>query len=167
MYRRIDDFLKDWQQESGATLRVLRALTDASLAQRVSPEGRSAGRLAAHIAETVPEMMAAAGLTGVEGPPHIDPTPERAGEIAEIYERAARSLADVLPTQWTDADLEGEVMMYGSPWTRGTTLGVLIKHQAHHRGQLTVLMRQAGLQVPGCYGPAAEEWAAMGMPAMA
>jgi uncharacterized damage-inducible protein DinB len=32
---------------------------------------------------------------------------------------------------------------------------------------MTVLMRQAGLTVPGCYGPAAEEWATMGIPAMA
>jgi len=40
----------------------------------------------------------------------------------------------------------------------------LITHQAHHRGQMTVLMRQAGLKVPGVYGPAREEWAAMGMP---
>jgi hypothetical protein len=27
-------------------------------------------------------------------------------------------------------------------------------------------MRQAGLVVPGIYGPAREEWAKMGMPAM-
>ena len=30
----------------------------------------------------------------------------------------------------------------------------LINHQNHHRGQMTVLMRQAGLTVPGVYGPA-------------
>jgi uncharacterized damage-inducible protein DinB len=29
---------------------------------------------------------------------------------------------------------------------------------------MTVLMRQAGLVVPGVYGPAREEWAAMNMP---
>ena len=39
----------------------------------------------------------------------------------------------------------------------------LVRHQAHHRAQMTVLMRQAGLAVPGIYGPAREEWAAMGM----
>ena len=38
-----------------------------------------------------------------------------------------------------------------------------LSHQTHHRGQMTVLMRQAGLTVPGVYGPAREEWAAMGM----
>jgi uncharacterized damage-inducible protein DinB len=30
---------------------------------------------------------------------------------------------------------------------------------------MTVLMRQAGLAVPGVYGPAREEWAAYGMAA--
>jgi uncharacterized damage-inducible protein DinB len=55
--------------------------------------------------------------------------------------------------------------MYGMTWTKGTVLVSLITHQAHHRGQMTVLMRQAGLKVPGVYGPAREEWAAMGMPA--
>ena len=56
--------------------------------------------------------------------------------------------------------------MYGEKWNRGTTLQILIKHQAHHRGQLTVLMRMAGLKVHGVYGPSKEEWIAYGMPAM-
>jgi len=36
-------------------------------------------------------------------------------------------------------------------------------HELHHRGQLTVLMRQAGLVVPGIFGPAQEEWTRYGM----
>ena len=43
-------------------------------------------------------------------------------------------------------------------------LMTLINHQNHHRGQMTVLMRQAGLTVPGVYG-SKEEWAAAGMEA--
>ena len=43
-------------------------------------------------------------------------------------------------------------------------LSALIRHEAHHRGQMTVLMRQAGLTVPGVYGPSREEWVAYGMP---
>jgi uncharacterized damage-inducible protein DinB len=53
--------------------------------------------------------------------------------------------------------------MYGEKWTRGFTLTSLILHQVHHRGQMTVLMRQAGLEIPGLYGPARQEWAAFGM----
>ena len=39
---------------------------------------------------------------------------------------------------------------------------MLIGHQTHHRSQMTVLMRQAGLVVPEVYGPAKEGWAAYG-----
>ena len=52
--------------------------------------------------------------------------------------------------------------MYGQRWTRGFTLHALLEHQIHHRGQMTVLMRQAGLRVPGIYGPAREDWASHG-----
>jgi uncharacterized damage-inducible protein DinB len=48
-------------------------------------------------------------------------------------------------------------------WTE--ELSATIRHQTHHRGQLTVLMRQAGLVVPGCYGPSREEWGQYGMAA--
>jgi uncharacterized damage-inducible protein DinB len=65
--------------------------------------------------------------------------------------------------RWTDAMLADELEMYGAKWKRTTVLASLVRHQIHHRGQLTVLMRQAGLAVPGVYGPAREEWAKMGM----
>ena len=73
-------------------------------------------------------------------------------------------MAKAVRAGWTDADLPGEIDMYGEKWPRGQTLQALIAHEAHHRGQMTVLMRQAGLAVPGVYGPAREEWAAYGMP---
>ena len=65
--------------------------------------------------------------------------------------------------KWSDASLAVEDEMYGQKWARALTLAILVAHQTHHRGQMTVLMRQAGLKVPGFYGPAKEEWAAMGM----
>jgi hypothetical protein len=52
--------------------------------------------------------------------------------------------------------------MYGEEWAKGFVLQCLILHQAHHRGQMEVLMRQAGLKVTGIYGPAEEEWSANG-----
>lgn len=167
MYRKIEDFERDWAGESENTLKVLRELSDTSLEQRVAPQGRSAGRLAWHIAATIPEMMGTAGLKGLEGPGEHDEVPQSAAEVVDAYERASRSLADAVRSQWSDDELADEIPMYGMMWAKGQTLLILVLHQAHHRGQLTVLMRQAGLKVPGCYGPAAEEWAAMGMPAMA
>lgn len=167
MYRAIDDFDRDWEEESGFTLAILRNLTDDSLRQRVSPEGRTLGRLAWHVAETIPEMMGHAGLKGLEGPEQGSEPPSTVAEIVAAYEAAAHALGDAVRSQWSDDELPEEIPMYGEMWTKGRTLMVLVLHQTHHRGQMTVLMRQAGLRVPGCYGPAAEEWARMGMPAMA
>jgi uncharacterized damage-inducible protein DinB len=163
MYRRIDDFLIDWDYESKATLAILRTLTDASLRQRVTPEGRSAGKLAWHIAQSVAGMGGETGLK-VAGPGEHDPAPAGAAAIATSYGEAACSLSGAVKAQWTDAMLLEEIPMYGEMWPRGKALSALIRHEAHHRGQLTVLMRQAGLPVPGTYGPSREEWAGMGLP---
>lgn len=48
---------------------------------------------------------------------------------------------------------------------KAALLSLFIKHLIHHRGQMTVLMRQAGLKVPGVYGPSKEKWSQMGMDA--
>ena len=69
--------------------------------------------------------------------------------------------------QLQDEKLSERLTMYGQDWwTYSAVLDGLIAHQIHHRAQITVLMRQAGLTVPGIYGPAKEEWAEMGMEAM-
>lgn len=164
MYRKIEDFSKDWAYESEATLKMIKNLTDASLSQRVTSDGRSLGFLAWHLIVTHAEMLTLAGLT-MTAPGEPSDVPASAAEIAAAYERSAHSVAEQVAKNWTDASLLREVEMYGEMWTLGYTLASLIRHEAHHRGQMTVLMRQAGLRVPGVYGPSREEWAQFGMPA--
>jgi uncharacterized damage-inducible protein DinB len=166
MFRRIEDFQKDWVYESEATLKIMRALTDESLSRKVSEEGRSLGFVAWHLATTLNEMFGQAGLE-IDAPAHDGEMPNRAEEIAAAYEKGAKSVAETVALNWSDEQLEDELPMYGEKWKKGIILHALICHQAHHRGQMTVLMRQAGLKVPGVYGPAKEEWQTMGMPAMA
>lgn len=163
MYRTIRDFVTDWTEETESTLKVFRALTEDSLEQRVAPGGRTLGRLAWHIVLSVPEMMKEAALE-VAGPGEDAPRPALP-ELIREYESSARALSVAVAETWTDAMLAEEVPMYGERWTRGNVLSALLCHQTHHRGQMTVLMRQAGLKVPGVYGPAREEWAALGAPA--
>jgi uncharacterized damage-inducible protein DinB len=162
MFRRLADFEKRWQYESEATLKLLRTLTDGSLSTAVEPSGRTLGRLAWHIVLSVGEMMRRTGLD-VKGPADDAPLPAHAADIAAAYEEVAAALDDEIRLDWSDQSLESEDEMYGERWKRGLTLLVLVIHQAHHRGQMTVLMRQAGLKVPGVCGPAREEWAAFGM----
>jgi uncharacterized damage-inducible protein DinB len=161
VYRSIHDFTSDWKYESEATGKLLEALTDASLSQSVTPRDRTLGRMAWHLVLSIPEMMNRTGLR-LDGPDDSAPVPAAARAIAGAYAQVADGLLAAVEKSWTDATLDVEDDMYGERWKRGTTLDVLIKHQTHHRGQMTVLMRQAGVVVPGVYGPAREEWSTIG-----
>lgn len=165
MLRKIDDFQKDWAYEAEMTGKVLHTLTDASLDQKVTEDGRSLGFLGWHLTQTLREMLALVELQ-IDAPGLDQECPAKASDIAAAYDKAAKSVVDVINQNWTDETLLEEDQMYGETWARGLTLFYLIAHQAHHRGQMTVLMRQAGLPVPGVYGPSKEDWAAMGAPAM-
>jgi uncharacterized damage-inducible protein DinB len=164
MFRKVDDFLKSYDFESKSTQKMLDALTDASLQQRVADGHRTLGNAAWHIVTTLPEMMGHTGLT-VAGPEQTTPTPATAKEIADTYRSVSASLAGQIKANWSDETLDVMDDLYGEQWSRGMTLTALLSHEIHHRGQLTVLMRQAGLRVPGIYGPAKEDWASMGMEA--
>ncbi|HJV23891.1 MAG TPA: DinB family protein [Holophagaceae bacterium] len=172
MYRRLDDFRAQFQEEVDDTLKVLRAIPETAAAQAVSPAHRDLRRLAWHLVESLVSLPGQIGLV-VDGPAvdaqgtALEPIPDSMAEITRRYERAAASLLAGLAT-WSDSDLLVEDTMYGHMvWARGYSLRALEMHQAHHRGQITVVMRQAGLKPPAFYGPALEDWAALGAPAPA
>lgn len=165
VYRSLQEFQSDWIEESQMTQKMMSALTNESLSQRVTESGRSLGFIAWHIVDTVPEMMGHAGLN-VPVPEGWTEQPSNAIDIAAAYEHVSRALLDRLSVEWNDDMIAEEVDMYGERWARGRVLYALVLHQVHHRGQMSVLMRQAGLAVPGMYGPSSEEWTAMGVEPM-
>ncbi|MEW6051821.1 MAG: DinB family protein [Candidatus Zixiibacteriota bacterium] len=163
MFKTIAEFEQDWGHESSETQKMMNALTDASLSQSVAKDHRTLGRMAWHITTTYAEMMSQTGMKFTSVDPEA-PVPKTAAEIQKAYAAVTKELGDNLKRHWADASLETEDTMYGAyKWKRSFTLSVLIRHEIHHRGQMTVLMRQAGLKVPGVYGPSMEEWAGRGM----
>ena len=164
MYNKLADFVTDWKYESESTLKIFNELTDDSLNQKFSENVRTAGRLAWHLVTTIGEMVQRSGLK-FDATPEDSPVPATAKEICDEYKRSSDGMMNAIQNEWTDESLDEEVDMYGQTWKKGTILTALVKHQAHHRGQLTIVMRLAGLKVSGVYGPAKEEWANMGMEA--
>ena len=162
MYRKISDFIEDWKYESDATVKVLSNLSDESLTVKFNREIRTPGRLAWHIVTAVGEMVQRTGLS-FETVNDDSPIPSTVKEIVDEYKRTSDNMIKEVEKKWNDETLMQEDNMYGQIWTRAKTLKVLITHQIHHRAQLTVVMRMAGLKVPGVYGPAKEEWIKMGM----
>lgn len=157
----IHEFATLWQSEARATTKLIAALSEDVLEKKYIENTRTLGKLVNHIIHTIGEMGECFGL----------PVKERCGkpvtvsEMAAAYNCEAYGLLAAVQRTWKDESLKDELVMYGEKWTKGGALCALIMHQCHHRGQMTVLMRLAGLKVPGIYGPAQEEWTAMGMAA--
>jgi uncharacterized damage-inducible protein DinB len=161
MLRTINDFVQIWSRELEGTQKIFKHLTDRSLGQQVDPQGRTLARLAWHITQNVREAMESMGLDPV-GPAGHEPIPPSARAIFKAYSDSAIALLEQVKKNWTDETLAQKDAMFGEQWERGFTLMALVFHQIHHRAQMIVLMRQAGLDVPGLYGPARQEWAAFG-----
>ena len=165
LVKSIADFSASWKYESDSTVKMLGNLTDKSLNQKVTEDGRSLGFIAWHITISIGEMMSKAGLS-FEGFDENAPVPADAEKIKSEYEKLSTKMLFQVEKSWNDGMLNDDLNMYGQVWKRGDVLGSLLAHQTHHRGQMTVLMRQAGLKVPGVYGPSKEEWVAYGMEPM-
>ncbi|ENQ3078031.1 DinB family protein [Bacillus sp. WLY-B-L8] len=164
MFQTVEGFLKAWKYEADSTQRVLDMLTDESLTQEITPDNWTLGRIAWHIVTAVPVITSRTGLK-FEGETKDYPVPTSAQYIADSYRQMNEAFTKALQTQWTDQDLATINDFFGKPMPNSIFLMIVINHQNHHRGQMTVLMRQAGLKVPGIYGPAKEEWALAGMEA--
>ncbi|MGX5688023.1 DinB family protein [Arcticibacter tournemirensis] len=165
MYYRIADFIADWERENQSTVKIFSCIKEGSQKRKVHENVRSLERLAWHIVQTIAEMGSRAGLFD-EDFLEEESVPETMQGITDAYQRWSRELITVIESRWSDASLDEELNMYGEYWKKGKLLSVLITHEAHHRSQMTVVMRLLGLPVPGIYGPSKEEWAGMGMPAM-
>jgi uncharacterized damage-inducible protein DinB len=166
MYTSITEFIEEWNQEAASTQKVLDALTDSSLQQSVASEHRTLARIAWHIVTSTPGMLNEFGIR-VENVENSRTVPSSAKEIADTFRKVSTDTMDAVKQQWTDASLKEMKNVFGMDMQKAVTLSLLIKHIIHHRGQMTVLMRQAGLNVPGVYGPSKDEWSQMGMEAPA
>jgi uncharacterized damage-inducible protein DinB len=165
MYCSIEDFAAQWKTEESATLKIFESVSDEVLNKKVNDDLRSLGRLAWHITQTLTEMPHKAGLVDEDKLENM-PIPESMREIINTYKQCSALLLGEVEKRWKDDDLTGTIEVYGEQWERRKVLSVLVMHQAHHRGQMTALMRMHGLKVPGIYGPAKEEWSKYSMPAM-
>ena len=162
MYVTISDFIKEWNREAMLTQNVLDGLTDESLKQQVYPEGRTLGRIAWHLTTNIPDYLAHFGLN-IDGVENAESVPTSAKEIAGTFKEVSSHAAQIMEQQWIDKSLEQIQEAFGRQESNAQILMGLIKHIVHHRGQITVLMRQAGLKPFGVYGPPKEDWIHLGV----
>ena len=159
----IDGMLQEFEQEAQTTRRVLERVPDNQLAWRPHEKARTLGELALHVA-MVPGGVAelVASPSPAQAPQFADPTPKRASELIPALDHSIAKVKEVLGGMDDAALLATWRLMQGDrellALPRVAMLrSVMLNHWYHHRGQLTVYLRELGVSIPSIYGPSADE----------
>jgi len=158
--------LGDLDHELGRTRRTLERVPDEHLGWQPHEKSWPLGTLAAHIAN-LPRWSGRIlerdefDLATI-APPDPSQRPGSRDDLLRGFDAAVADLragldaADdhALSARWTLRQGERVVMTIPRAAAIRT---ICISHMIHHRGQLTVYLRQVGAAVPALYGPSADE----------
>jgi uncharacterized damage-inducible protein DinB len=160
--RLVDSILMEIDQEAQTTKRVLERIPEDKLGWKPHPKAFSLGQLSLHIA-SVPGSIAAAIIPdSMELPNFSQPEPKTRQEVMDTFSKSLESAKDTLQ-EMDDARLmsmwsvtkNGKVLM--SAPRIAFIRSILMNHNYHHRGQLSVYLRFLDVPVPSIYGPSADE----------
>ena len=158
----IEALLQELDQEARTTRRVLERVPGDRLGWKPHDKSMSLGQLALHVA-TVPGGVAQIAIQSPFPLPEFkQPSAASAAELIPALEQSVAKAQEIIRTIddaalgkiWRAMDGEREVMALPV----GALLrSIMLNHWYHHRGQLSVYLRQLGVPVPSIYGPSADE----------
>ena len=159
----IEGMLQELDQEAQTTRRVLERVPEDKLAWRPHQKSRTLGELALHVA-MVPGAVAEliSSPSPAQAPTFTDPSPNSASELIPALDqsigRAKRALSGMddaaLMSTWRL--MQGERELLAVPRV-ALLRSIMLNHWYHHRGQLSVYLRELDVLVPSIYGPSADE----------
>lgn len=163
-----ETLLPEMDIEMKTTRRVLERVDGNQLGWKPHEKSMSLGELAGHLAQL--PSFAVAIMQGVKfdvAPPDGKSTiqrarPETRDEILALFDKNVAAARQAIAEADNEALMESwSLFKAGEPvFTLPKVAAVrsmLLSHTIHHRGQLTVYLRQTGSQVPSVYGPSADE----------
>jgi uncharacterized damage-inducible protein DinB len=160
----IDGMLQELEQETQTTRRVLERVPADKLAWRPHAKARTLGQLAQHIAG-VPGNVAnfVSSPSPAQAPDFADvPGPTSTSDLLPELDRSVANAKKVLGGM-SDATamatwrlMHGDREVLAAPRV-AVLRSIMLNHWYHHRGQLTVYLRQLGVEIPSIYGPSADE----------
>lgn len=159
----IDGMLQELEEEAQTTRRVLERVPDNRLSWRPHEKARTLGELALHVA-MVPGGVAdlVASPSPAQAPDFTDPSPKSASELIPALDQSIARAKKVLGGMDDTALMtklrlmQGERELFAVPRV-ALLRSIMLNHWYHHRGQLTVYLRQLDVPIPSIYGPSADE----------
>jgi uncharacterized damage-inducible protein DinB len=157
-----ETFIRELEAEARTTRRVLERVPQAHLDWQPHAKSMTLGQLARHVA-TIPGSIAqAVAQPFIPVPTFNQPTTSDASQLVGLLDESVANACRVLQTLDDDAlastwrVMDGEREVLAMP--RAAFLrNVMLNHWYHHRGQLSVYLRQVGVPLPSIYGPSADE----------
>jgi uncharacterized damage-inducible protein DinB len=154
--------IQELEMEAATTRRVLERVPEERFAWTPHPKSRSLGHLAMHVAQNPGSVMSLAAQNPADLPSFSDPMPASTAELLEALDasvaeakRLLGGMSDAAITETWRVRRDGvEIMaMPRIAFLRS----VFLNHWYHHRGQLTVYLRELDVPIPSIYGPSADE----------
>jgi uncharacterized damage-inducible protein DinB len=158
----IEALIQELEQEAQTTRRVLARVPGDRLSWKPHAKSMSLGQLALHVAMTPGGVSDVARQLTVQRPLFIQPAAESTAQVMTAFEESIvrakanlRAIGDAgLQNTWRVLDGEREVLAMPV----GAVLrSIMLNHWYHHRGQLSVYLRELEVPVPSIYGPSADE----------
>ena len=159
-----DALLPEFDHEVAVTRKVLERVAEDKFAWQPHEKSMSLGRLATHLAETPEFGLSILGEPEFNMIPgsHVPKAPRTLAETLAMFAATTKKVRGLLAGM-SDAELmntwrfkrdgkEMFAMPRAAAWR-----GWVMSHMIHHRGQLSVYLRQTGSKVPSIYGPSADE----------
>lgn len=157
-----EQLLNELDQEAKTTRRVLERVPSAHLSWAPHKKSMTLGQLSLHVAQLPGAVAEMSTHSPFETPNFTQPAAASADEllptldasVAKAHECLRGSDDAALNDVWRLVRGEQEIMAM----PRAALLRMLmLNHWYHHRGQLSVYLRELNVPVPSIYGPSADE----------
>lgn len=147
--------------ESQSSVRMISAIPDGKLNQKIHDKFRTAGELGMHLGDTIRDLTATFKTGKVVFTPAVTATPSKTADVVKHYNDALSEFMEA-SKNFTDEQLNKSYPfeMGGQVVWNPTGMELIsgyICHEIHHRAQLGVVLRLVGAKVPGMYGPTADD----------
>ncbi|MBI2688132.1 MAG: DinB family protein [Acidobacteria bacterium] len=169
---KIQGLLQELEQEARTTRRVLERVPEDRLTWKPHEKSMTLGQLALHVANIPGGLASAAIRSPFQVPGFNQPSPASSAELVPALEQSVAKAREILSAMdesalgntWRVVDGDKELMAIPV----GAMLrSLMLNHWYHHRGQLSVYLREVGVPVPSIYGPSADENPFVAQPAAA
>lgn len=158
----IEALIQELEQEAQTTRRVLERVPGDQLAWKPHAKSMSLGQLALHVATTPGMVSEIVRQSPFPVPKFTQPEAASTSELVPALEQAVaqaktnlRAIGDAgLGNIWRVVDGDKELMAMP---VAGVLRFIMLNHWYHHRGQLSVYLRELNVPVPSIYGPSADE----------